>query len=127
MKDYKDIDLSFNMHPVTKDVTMKSGTWAVLQSVRNIILASLGEWETFPELGAGIYSLLGENASPTIQSDIEAKIKDALAMFEPNRVEIEEVGAALSEDSHTLQIKITFYIVNQPEPISDTIWLRRTN
>ena len=53
MKDYKDVDLKFGMHPVTKDVTMKSGKWAVLQSVRNIVMSSAGEWRTLPDMGAG--------------------------------------------------------------------------
>ncbi|WPJ72164.1 baseplate wedge protein [Salmonella phage CRW-SP2] len=126
MKQYKDIDMKFGMHPVTKDVAMKSGVYAVLQSVRCIILTTMAEWETLPEMGAGIYRMLGENTNPTIQVDVKNKIEDALALYEP-RAEIEDVSVSLSDDYHSLAITITFYVVNNPEPITDTIWLRRTN
>lgn len=126
MKDYKDIDLKFGMHPVTKDVTKKSGVYAVLQSVRNIVMSSVGDWPTYPSIGAGLYGLLGENTTPTIQMEVKNKVEDAIALFEP-RAEVEEVVASLSEDYHSLGVTITFYVVNNPDPITDTVWLKRTN
>lgn len=126
MKDYKDIDLKFGMHPVTKDVTKKSGAYAVLQSVRNIVMSSVGDWPTYPSIGAGLYGLLGENTTPTIQMDVKNKVEDAIALFEP-RAEVEEVAVSLSEDYHSLGVTITFYVVNNPDPITDTVWLKRTN
>ncbi|BAN78369.1 baseplate wedge subunit [Klebsiella phage 0507-KN2-1] len=126
MKDYKDVDLKFGMHPVTKDVTMKSGKWAVLQSVRNIVMSSAGEWRTLPDMGAGLYGMLGENTTPTIQVDVKNKVEDAIALYEP-RAEIQSVEVSLSDDYHSLTVTITFNVVNDPEPITDTIWLQRTN
>lgn len=126
MKTYKDIDLKFGMHPVTKDVVMRSGVYAVLQSVRNIVMASVGDWPTYPGIGAGLYGLLGENTTPTIQVDVKNKVEDAIALYEP-RAEVEEVSVKLSEDYHSLGVTITFYVVNNPDPITDTVWLKRTN
>lgn len=126
MKEYKDVDLKFGMHPVTKDVTMKSGVYAVLQSVRNITMSSVGDWPTYPSIGAGLYGLLGENTNPTIQVDVAKKVEDAIALFEP-RAEVDEVSVSLSEDYHSLGVTIRFYVVNNPEPITDTVWLKRTN
>lgn len=126
MKEYKDVDLKFGMHPVTKDVTMKSGVYAVLQSVRNIVMSSVGDWPTYPGIGAGLYGLLGENTIPTIQVDVKNKVEDAIALYEP-RAEVEEVTVSLSEDYHSLGVTITFYVVNNPDPITDTVWLKRTN
>lgn len=126
MKEYKDVDLKFGMHPVTKDVTMKSGVYAVLQSVRNIVMSSVGDWPTYPGIGAGLYGLLGENTTPTIQVDVKNKVEDAIALYEP-RAEVEEVTVSLSEDYHSLGVAITFYVVNNPDPITDTVWLKRTN
>lgn len=126
MKDYKDVDLKFGMHPVTKDVTMKSGKWAVLQSVRNIVMSSAGEWRTLPDMGAGLYGMLGENTTPTIQVDVKNKVEDAIALYEP-RAELQSVEVSLSDDYHSLAVTITFNVVNDPETITDTIWLQRTN
>ncbi|WDS51174.1 baseplate wedge subunit [Salmonella phage SeF3a] len=126
MKEYKDIDLKFGMHPVTKDVTKKTGVYAVLQSVRNIVMTTVGDWPTYPSIGAGLYTMLGENTNPTIQVDVKNKVEDAIALFEP-RAEIQSVDVSLSDDYHSLGVTITFYVVNNPEPITDTIWLKRTN
>ena len=126
MKQYKDIDMKFGMHPVTKDVTMKSDVFAVFQSLRNIVLTTMAEWEPLPGMGAGIYRMLGENATPTIQGDVQNKIEDAVALYEP-RAEIEEVSVSVSDDYHSLGITVTFYVVNNPDPVTDTIWLKRTN
>lgn len=126
MKQYKDIDLKFGLHPVTKDVTMKSGIYAVLQSVRNITMAAVGDWPTQPGIGAGLYTMIGENTTPTIQVDIKNKVEDAIAMYEP-RAEVSSVEVSLSDDYHSLGVTITFYVVNNPDPITDTIWLQRTN
>ena len=126
MKQYKDLDLKFGCHPVTKDVTMKSGIYAVLQSVRNIVMASVGDWPTYPGIGAGLYGMLGENTTPTIQVDVKNKVEDAIAMYE-TRAEVSAVDVTLSDDYHSLGVTVTFYVVNNPDPITDTIWLKRTN
>lgn len=126
MKKYIDVDLHFDRHPVTGDVTKRVGVRAVLQSVRNIVMTSLDEWETMPQMGAGMYRILGENTTPTIQVDIQNKIEDAIVQYE-TRAELEEVSVSLLEDMHTLMVKITFYVTNNPDPITDTIYLKRTN
>lgn len=126
MKEYIDIDMAFARHPVTGDVTKKVGVRAVQQSVRNIVMASLGEWETMPEMGAGLYRMLGENTNPTLQTDITNKVEDALAQYE-TRAEVETVSVSLSEDYHTLQVSIVFYVTNYPDPVTETIFLKRVN
>lgn len=126
MKKYIDVDLHFDRHPVTGDVTKRVGVRAVLQSVRNIVMTSLDEWETMPQMGAGMYRIMGENTTPTIQVDIQNKIEDAIVQYE-TRAELEEVSVSLLEDMHTLMVKITFYVTNNPDLITDTIYLKRTN
>ncbi|AKJ73786.1 putative baseplate wedge subunit [Salmonella phage 38] len=85
MKEYKDIDLKFGMHPVTKDVTKKTGVYAVLQSVRNIVMTTVGDWPTYPSIGAGLYTMLGENTNPTIQVDVKTKLKTRLLYLNRER------------------------------------------
>lgn len=124
---YKDIDMKFSRHPVTKDISVRTGVWAVLQSVRNIVMTSLEEWETMPEMGAGMYRTLGENIAPTYQVDVESKITAALKEFEP-RVEVTEVSCMVGSDNpNAVQVKIYFYIINEPDIIEETFWLKRVN
>lgn len=105
---------------------MKSGVWAVLQSVRTIVMTTVGDWPTLPGMGAGLFALLGENTTPTIAVDVKNKIEDAIAMYE-TRAEIEDVVVKLSDDFHQLAVTVTFYVTNNPEPVTDTIWIKRTN
>lgn len=126
MKNYVDVDLTFSKHPVTGDITKKVGVRAVMQSVRNIVMTSTLEWQTMPDIGAGMYRQLGENTTPTIQVDIKNKIEDAISQYE-SRAELEEVSVVLAEDLHTLQIKVVYYVVNYPEPVTDTITVKRVN
>lgn len=126
MKNYVDIDLKFSKHPVTGDVTKKVGVRAVMQSVRNIVMTSTQEWQTMPDMGAGMYRQLGENTTPTIQVDVKNKIEDAITQYE-TRAELEEVSVMLLDDLHTLQVKVTYYVINNPEPVTDTIQVKRVN
>lgn len=126
MKNYIDIDLKFTKHPVTGDVAKKVGVRAVLQSVRNIVMTTMGEWQTMPNMGAGMYRQLGENTTPTIQVDIQNKIEDAIVQYE-TRAELEDVSVVLMDDLHTLKVSITFYVINTPDPVTDIIYLQRTN
>lgn len=127
MKKYLDIDLKFERHPVTGDVIKRVGVRAVQQSVRNIVMTSLNEWETLPGMGAGMYRMQGENINPTIQVDVRNKIEDALTQYEP-RVELQDVSVAVTEDMHGLIVKVTYYIINNTEATTDTFRLAiRTN
>lgn len=128
MTQYKDIDMKFTKNPVTKDIGVRTGVWAVLQSVRNIVMTSLEEWETLPDMGGGMYRELGENITPTFQIDIEKRIEDALAKYEAGRVELSKVECFVDQnDMHKVAVKIQFYIVNNPDPVEDTIWMKRVN
>lgn len=113
---FKDIDLTFNAHPVTGDVAMRTGTRAVMQSIREIVLTSQKGWEFDRTLGVGIYDKLGENISPLDTIEIKDNIEEQINMHEP-RVELEEVRVGMSSsEPNTMRIQIVFYIVNQPDP-----------
>lgn len=113
---FKDIDLSFNAHPVTGDVSIRTGTRAVMQSLREIVITSQRGWEFDRTLGAGIYDKLGENLSPLDTIEIKDSIEEQINIHEP-RVELEEVRVGMSSsEPNTLRIQIVFYVVNQPDP-----------
>ena len=43
VRTYKDLDLNFRAHPVTKDVVKRTGNAAIIGAVRNLILTNLYE------------------------------------------------------------------------------------
>ena len=55
---FKDINLSFNAHPVTKDITVLKNENAIKRSVRNIVNTIPRERFFNPELGSDVRSSL---------------------------------------------------------------------
>ena len=61
VRDFRDLDLSFNIHPVRKDVNVHKSERAVINSIKNLVLTNHYERPFQPELGSNIRRLLFEN------------------------------------------------------------------
>ena len=124
MTTYRDLDLSFTTHPITGDLVMKKDVSAVLQSVKNLVMTATGEilWE--PTIGGGVARLLFEPNDAMMRMQLYDKIKNTIIRFEP-RVEIAELSITSFENGNGIYIHMTFYILNNPEPISETIPIKR--
>ncbi len=121
---YRDLDLSFSTHPVTGDLVMKSDVSAVLQSIRNLVLTTAGEILWDPTIGGGVGRLLFEPNDTMMRMQLHDKITNTVSRFEP-RVEIVDVDIQSFQNGNGIFIKLTFYILNNPEPITETIPIRR--
>lgn len=125
MATYKDIDLTFKRHPVTGDVVTRIDTRAVLQAVREIVLTTAGEWDNFRDMGAGANRLLGENADPVTLSNMKAAVYENVSAFEP-RADVKKVTVQqMSQDLHSVVIRVEFYVNNIPELQVTEIPLKR--
>ena len=60
-RQFKDLDLSFNIHPVKKDINKHVDEQAVINSLKNIILTNHYEKPFNPDYGSNIRALLFEN------------------------------------------------------------------
>ena len=76
---YSDIDIFFNRHPVTNDITVKKDTDAVKRSLRNIVLTNHFERPFKPNFGTNIRKALFEmndnEVGEASMREIAAKIK----------------------------------------------------
>jgi len=124
MATYRDLDLSFSTHPVTGDLVMKNDVPAVLQSVRNLVLSDAGEILWDPNIGGGVSRLLFESNDLMMRMQLHDKIKNTILRFEP-RVEIVNLDITSFENGNGIYIKLTFYILNNPEAITETIPIKR--
>lgn len=122
---FRDFDLNFIAHPVTGDLVMKNDTAAAMQSVRELVLTSSGEYLNQPEMGGDVYGMLFELGSDANIILLQQKIKDTIETYEP-RVELSDLQVNRTADMHGVIINITFYILNQPTPVTQTIPLKRT-
>ena len=63
---YKDLNLNFGRHPVTKQINLLTDAAAVKRSVRNLV--QIGEYEKpfHPEIASGVRDILFENMTPLL-------------------------------------------------------------
>ena len=121
-RSFKDISLSFEPHPVTKDLPILKNENAIRRSVRNII-------ETIPTerffnslLGSDIEKSLFEFVDFGTASVIENQIKISINNFEP-RVENLGVKVDPNPDQNAFDITIIFDIIGQEFPTQEYSFL----
>ena len=63
VRDYKDLDLNFIVHPVRKDINKNTGALAVINAVKNLILTNHYEKPFHPEIGSNVRKRSEEHTS----------------------------------------------------------------
>lgn len=121
---FKDLDLKFTKHPIKKDVNTHVNEYAIINSIKNLILTNHYERPFQPEIGSNVRRLLFENVDSIIAARIEREITEVIGNFEP-RAQVSKVIATPSPDDNTYKITLEFYIINSPNPITINFFLER--
>lgn len=121
---FKDLDLNFTIHPVKKDINKHINEYAVINSVKNLVSTNFFEKPFRPEIGSGIRNLLFENVDPIISARLERAIAETITNYEP-RVSISGIRATANPDENLYNITMTFFIINNPSPITIDFFLER--
>ena len=121
---YRDIPMSFNVHPVTGNMKLVANAESIKQSVKNIVLTNIYERPYQPELGGNVLAELFENMTPITEYNVARNIRQALENSEPRAV-IEDINTTPVEDQNTLRVSIKFSVRNIPEPIEVDVLLER--
>ena len=113
---FKDINLSFSPHPVTKDLTVLRNENAIKRSVRNIVQTIPTERFFNSILGSDVRSLLFDNfVDFGTASVIEDQIMIAIENFEP-RVDNLQVNVDPRPDQNEFVVNVLFDIIGQEFP-----------
>jgi hypothetical protein len=119
---FKDISLSFEPHPVTKDLQILKNENAIRRSVRNIV-------ETIPTerffnslLGSDVRRSLFEFVDFGTASVIQDQIQIAIENFE-GRVENLVVEVDPIPDDNTFNVTVIFDIIGQEFPTQEYSFL----
>lgn len=115
---YKDLNLNFGIHPVTKQINTLTDAAAVKRSVRNLVQYGFYEKPFHPEIGSGIRDLLFENMTPFVANTLARKIEDTINNFEP-RALLAGVEVIPRMDTNEYQVTVEFYINNAPAELQD--------
>lgn len=121
---YSDLDLTFTMHPVRKDVVLSVDDQAVIRSVRNLILTNHYERPFHPEIGSNVRRMLFEPISPLTANYLQREIEDTIKNYEP-RVKLQQVIVQIEPDANYYSAIISFYINNRTEPTTINFVLQR--
>lgn len=121
---FKDLDLKFTKHPIRKDVNTHVNEYAIINSIKNLVLTNHYERPFQPEIGSNVRRLLFENVDAVIAARIEREITEVIGNFEP-RAQVSKVIAVPSPDDNTYKITLEFYIINSTNPITINFFLER--
>ena len=117
-RSFKDISLSFEPHPVTKDLPVLKNERAITRSVRNIV-------ETIPTekffnsiFGSDVYRSLFDFVDFGTASIIQDQIKTALNNFE-KRINNIKVEVEPRPDDNNFEITVIFDIIGQDFPTQE--------
>ena len=114
-RSFKDISLSFNMHPVTKDISVLKDANAIKRSVRNLVQTIPRERFFNPILGTDIRGSLFDFVDFGTASVIEKQIETTIDNFEP-RVENLQIEVFPRPDDNEFEVNIYFDIIGQEFP-----------
>ena len=115
---YKDLNLNFDVNPITSDVTTVTDVNAVKRSVRNLLLTNHYDRPFHPEIGSNVQYLLFENFGPITGNQLSRQIEELLANFEP-RARVETVECYPVPDTNTYDVRIYFYVENLPAELQE--------
>jgi len=123
-RQFRDIDMDFTAHPVTGDVAKKVGDAAIIQSLMNLL--STGKYERLmqPDIYSNLKQHLFQPLDNITASAIGNEVKSVINKYEP-RVSLTEVNVTPDYDGNGYSCSISFFIVNQTNPITVELFLER--
>ena len=112
---FKDINLSFKPHPVTKDITSLRNENAIKRSVRNLVQTIPTERFFNSILGSSIRDSLFGFVDFGTASVIQREIITTIENFEP-RVDNLQVNVEPRPDQNEFEVFVIFNIIGQDFP-----------
>ena len=117
-RSFKDISLSFNAHPVTKDLTVLKNANAIKQSVKNLVQTIPTERFFNPILGSDVRDSLFNFVDYGTASAIEGQVEEVLSNFEP-RINNVSVECEPRPDNYEFECTVFFDIVGDSTPTQE--------
>jgi phage baseplate assembly protein W len=121
-RSFKDISLSFEPHPVTKDLPILKNERAISRSIRNLV-------ETIPTerffnslLGSDVRASLFEFCDYGTASIVQNQIETTIENYEP-RVNNVQVDVDPRPDDNAFEVTIIFDIIGQEIPTQQFTFL----
>ena len=114
---FKDLSMSFQANPLSKDLIALKNANAIARSVKNIVFTVPGEKFFNPDFGSRITASLFENINDITANIIVDEITESIVRYEP-RVQLigEGVRAFPNYDNNTFDVIIVYEIIGTDVP-----------
>ncbi|NDB59366.1 hypothetical protein EB001_13085 [bacterium] len=122
--DYSDLDLDFQINPITGDINKKTGNDAVKRSIRNLVFTNFYERPFKSYIGSNVPRLLFDNVDVITGSSLEDALIRLINTFEP-RVRLTNVQVIADTDNHGFNITLEYIIINTETPATFNLFLER--
>lgn len=123
---FSDLDLKFQVHPITGDVPLLKNVDAIKRSVKNLVLTNRFDKPYQPSIYGGVLESLFENFDPLLVMQLRTNIQTVL-QFEPRikdvKVNAQQVVGEL--DKNGININIEFTPINALTTVSVDVFLQR--
>ena len=121
---FSDIPNSFATTIFGNELTKVINERSITQSIKNLVYTNLGERPFQPNIGCDITSMLFEPNYRDYSSEIELFVRNTISNFEP-RAEVIEVLFPPPQDENSVEITLIYRVINNPEPITLNLVLKR--
>ena len=113
---FKDISLSFEPHPITKDLPVLVNERAIVRSVRNLVETIPTERFFNSNLGSNIRDMLFDNFAGSSVMIIEDMIRTTVRNYEPRVGDI-GVEIDMQPELNNVKVKVLFDIIGLEAPV----------
>ena len=114
-RSFKDISLSFDPHPVTKDLPTLTNERAIIRSIRNLVETIPTERFFNSTIGSNVRRSLFEFVDYATASIVQDQISEVISNYEPRVTDI-IVQVDPIPDLNEFEVTITFDIIGQEIP-----------
>tara|TARA_A200000159_G_scaffold112223_1_gene105275 strand:- start:13078 stop:13479 length:402 start_codon:yes stop_codon:yes gene_type:complete len=108
-RSYKDLNFSFKIHPLRKDLVVLKDDNAIKRAILNLFSYRKGEKFFNADFGSGVPDLLFEPFDSVTAGSIKSEIQSLLEENEP-RVSLIEIVIDLDESNYEYEISIEYLI-----------------
>ena len=114
---FKDLSMSFQANPLSKDLIALKNANAIARSVKNIVFTLPGEKFFNQDFGSRITASLFDNINDITANIIVDEITESIVRYEPRVQLIEEgVRAFPNYDNNTFDVIIVYEIIGADVP-----------
>ena len=121
-REFRDISLSFEPHPVTRDIPILRDTACIRKSVSNIVQTIRGERFFDSLFGSNVRRSLFDFVDFATASVLEREIKESILNFEP-RITNLRVRVDARPNDNTFEVNIVFALVGLSAPVQNYTFL----